>query len=159
MNYSRKAFLKLLGLGGLAAAAVPLQAATVLTDQQSPRVDGGLTLGLASYTTRKYSLEETLAIARRLNIQQIALKSMHLPLDSTDEEIQRTIKKVEEAGLHAYGAGVIYMKSSSEVENAFRNAKAAQMEMIIGVPGHDLLPLVDKKVKETNIKLAIRNSN
>jgi len=157
MNYSRKAFLRVLGLGGLSAASSPLQAASGLTAQQSLIVAGDLTLGLASYTTRKYSLDETLAMAGRLNIQQIALKSMHLPLESSDEEIQRTIKKVEEAGAHAYGAGVVYMKSSTEVENAFRYAKAAQMEMIIGVPSHDLLSLVDQKVKETNIMLAIHN--
>jgi sugar phosphate isomerase/epimerase len=39
----------------------------------------------------------------------------------------------------------------------FNYAAAAQLEMIIGVPNHELLPLVNEKVKATNIKLAIHN--
>jgi sugar phosphate isomerase/epimerase len=49
------------------------------------------------------------------------------------------------------------MKNEAEVKNAFRYAKAAGMKMIIGVPNHDLLPLVEKYVKENDIKLAIHN--
>lgn len=160
MKYSRGSFLKTLGLGGLATTTGILQAA--------PRKDfyktkhkgenaSGLTLGLASYSTRNYNLDETLAMAKRLNIEQIAVKSMHLPLESSDEQIRSIVEKVKGAGLHIYGAGVIYMKSAEEVENAFRYAKTAQIKVIIGVPNHDLLKLVEKKVKETDIKLAIHN--
>ena len=117
----------------------------------------GLTLGLASYSTRKFSLDETLAMANRLNLKQIALKSMHMPLESSEEDIKNITAKFEKAGIGLYGGGVIYMKTAQEVENAFRYAKAAKMKVIIGVPNHDLLPLVEMKVKETNIKLAIHN--
>jgi len=160
MKYSRNSFLKLLGLGGLAATTNILQAAP-LKGFKKTRLESkpaaGLTLGLASYSTRNFSLEETLAMAKRLNIQQIAVKSMHMPLESSEEEIRSIVEKVEAAGLILYGAGVIYMKSVEEVENAFRYAKAANMKVIIGVPNHNLLMLVEKKVKETDIKLAIHN--
>ena len=116
-----------------------------------------LALGLASYSTRKFSLDETLAMANRLNLKQIALKSMHMPLESSEEEIKNITTKFEKAGIGLYGGGVIYMKTAQEVENAFRYAKAANMKVIIGVPNHDLLHLVEMKVKETNIKLAIHN--
>jgi Sugar phosphate isomerases/epimerases len=56
-----------------------------------------------------------------------------------------------------YGAGVIYMKNAKEVESAFNYASYAGLEMIIGVPNHDLLPLVNEQVKKHNIKLAIHN--
>jgi sugar phosphate isomerase/epimerase len=82
---------------------------------------------------------------------------MHMPLESSDEEIRSIREKVDKAGLSLYGAGVIYMKTAEEVENAFRYAKAANIDVIIGVPNHDLLKLVETKVKETNIKLAIHN--
>ena len=49
------------------------------------------------------------------------------------------------------------MKSEKEVENAFAYAKQAGMKVIIGVPDHQLLPIVDKKVKEYNIAVAIHN--
>jgi sugar phosphate isomerase/epimerase len=82
---------------------------------------------------------------------------MHMPLESSAEEIQSMAGKVRNAGLGLYGAGVIYMKSAQEVEAAFKYASLAGLEMIIGVPNHDLLPLVNEQVKKNNIKLAIHN--
>lgn len=160
MKHSRGIFLRTLGLGGLAAATNILNAAprkNYYVTKHMGENASGLVLGLASYSTRNYSLDETLAIAKRLNIEKIALKSMHMPLKSSEEEINRIVEKVNKAGLHLYGAGVVYMKSAEEVENAFRYAKAAHMDVIIGVPNHDLLKLVENKVKETDIKLAIHN--
>jgi sugar phosphate isomerase/epimerase len=49
------------------------------------------------------------------------------------------------------------MKNEGEVDNAFRYASQAGMNTIIGVPEHALLPYVEKKVKEYDIKLAIHN--
>ena len=49
------------------------------------------------------------------------------------------------------------MKNSEEVDQAFEYARKAGMNIIIGVPEHELLPYVEKKVKEYNIKLAIHN--
>ena len=40
------------------------------------------------------------------------------------------------------------MKNEEEVQRAFDYAKAAGMEVIIGVPEHNLLELVNKKVRE-----------
>lgn len=160
MKYSRTAFLKVLGLTGIAATTNILKASS-LKNYDYPGLGGeetpGLTLGLASYSVREYSLDETLAMAKRLNLKKIAIKSMHMPLESSEEEIANILEKVNKAGLSLYGAGVIYMKSEEEVVNAFRYAKAANLEVIIGVPNHDLLNLVEMKVKETNIKLAIHN--
>jgi len=159
MSISRKSFLKILGLGSLAATSNVLQAIP-LRDPSYKNGEGkkaGLILGLASYSTREFSLDKTLAMAKRLNISKIAIKSMHMPLESSEEEIRNIVEKVDKAGLSVYGAGVIYMKTAEEVENAFRYAQAANIEVIIGVPNHDLLELVEKKVKETNIKVAIHN--
>ncbi len=160
MKYSRSSFLKVLGLGGLAATSNLLTAAP-LRSFNHPGIknlgDTGLMLGLASYSTREFSLDETVSMARRLNFKKIAIKSMHMPLESSEQEIRDLAAKVNAAGLHLYGAGVIYMKTAAEVENAFRYAKAANLEVIIGVPNHDLLALAETKVKETNIKLAIHN--
>jgi sugar phosphate isomerase/epimerase len=160
MKYSRTVFLKALGLAGIAATTNILRASP-LDNSTFPNLENeetsDLTLGLASYSTREYSLDETLAMAKRLNLKKIAVKSMHMPLESSEEEIAKILEKVNNAGLSIYGAGVIYMKTEEEVVSAFRYAKAAKLEMIIGVPNHELLNLVEMKVKETDIKLAIHN--
>ena len=60
-------------------------------------------LGIASYTFRNYPLEKALEMTVRLNIKRMSLKSMHLPLESTKEQIQAIMQKVKNAGIEAYG--------------------------------------------------------
>jgi sugar phosphate isomerase/epimerase len=96
-------------------------------------------------------------MAKRLQLNHVGLKSMHMPLEYSDTQLKAIAKKVRDAGLDLYAAGVIYMKSEEEIENVFRYATAADLKIIVGVPNHELLPLVEKKVKETNIKVAIHN--
>jgi len=114
-------------------------------------------LGVASYTFRKFDLDEALAMTKKVGLKYIALKSFHLALDSTPAQVKEVVAKVKEAGLELYGGGVIYMNSEAEVNRAFDYAKAAGMKVIIGVPKPELLKLVDKKVKEYDIKVAIHN--
>ena len=156
MKTSRSTFLKTICLGGLSGTTDILHAASTSPSLEASQ-DLRLSLGLASYSCREYSLDETLAMAKRLRLKNIAIKNMHMPIESSEEEIQAIVAKVNGEGLELYGAGVVYMKTVEEVENAFRYAKAANISVIIGVPNHDLLPLVEEKVKKTDIKLAIHN--
>ncbi len=114
-------------------------------------------LGLASYSLRKFKLQEALAMTKRVGLKYIAFKSFHLALDSTPAQIRKVVAKVKKAGLILYGGGVIYMNSEAEVHRAFDYAKAAGMKVIIGVPKPELLKLVDKKVRQYDIKVAIHN--
>jgi len=157
MKHSRKQFLRLLGAGALTATVSPAVTAHPEASTFAGKEPHPLNVGLASYTLRSLTLEEVIAVAKRLNLHSVALKSMHLPLDATPKQIKAVADKVRAAGLDLYGAGVIYMKSEDEVNNAFDYARAAGMRVIIGVPNYELLPLVEKRVKETDIKLAIHN--
>ena len=56
-----------------------------------------------------------------------------------------------------YTVGVIYMKTEAEVDRAFAYAKRVGVNLIIGVPGYDLLQYTEKKVREYNIRMAIHN--
>jgi inosose dehydratase len=155
MQSSRRNFLRLSGTGLLAT-----QAPFLLASQQASKtkVSGHpFELGIASYTFREFTLEETIAMTARLGIKKLCLKSMHMPLDSSQEEIRTMAAKVNQAGLDLYGGGVIYMTSPEEVENAFNYAEHAGMDLIVGVPEHALLEHCNEKVKETGIKLAIHN--
>jgi inosose dehydratase len=114
-------------------------------------------LGMASYTLRKFDLDETLKMTRRVGLDYIAFKSFHLALDSSPEQIKDVVAKVQNAGLKLYGGGVIYMNNEAEVRQAFNYAKVAGMKVIIGVPQYDLLPLVNDLVKEYDIMVAIHN--
>ncbi|CAD5264227.1 MULTISPECIES: sugar phosphate isomerase/epimerase [unclassified Imperialibacter] len=153
MTLNRKDFLRTAGLAGAGMMLAPH-----MSNAKPARASKyTFQLGLASYTFREFSLDTTIEYTKRLGISKIALKSMHLPLDSSEADIKAAARKIADAGLELYGAGVIYMKTEAEVNQAFAYAKAAGMKMIIGVPNYDLLPLAEKKVKETDIKLAIHN--
>ncbi len=155
MQYNRNEFLKLMGLSAVGVATI---SPTLTTDPLMNRPAAeGLTLGLASYTFHKFGLDEAIAMAQRVGLKNIALKSMHLPLESSAPEIKAATDKIKKAGLKLYGAGVIYMKTSEEVDRAFEYAKQADMGVIIGVPAYELLERVNKKVQEYDIKLAIHN--
>ena len=114
-------------------------------------------LGIASYTFKDFSLDQTLAMTARVGLKQVCLKSFHLSLESTPDEIAQAAAKVKKAGLVLYGGGVISMRNEKEVNQAFDYAKAAGMTTIVGVPVPDLLPLVNEKVRQYDIRVAIHN--
>ena len=154
MKYSRNEFLKLTGLGLSGAALIgPAVGATDLPKDN----DEKFKLGLASYTFRSFSLDDTIKMAKRLGLVGVSLKAMHMPLESSADDIKKAAEKVRGAGLNLYGAGVSYMKTAAEVESTFAYASNAGLEMIVGVPNHELLPLANEQVKKYNIKLAIHN--
>jgi sugar phosphate isomerase/epimerase len=157
-KHARRQFLKTAGFGAAALLSgtniSPGQARSSTASQMKKQQ---LKLGMASYTLRKFSLDETLAITKQVGLKYIAFKDFHLPLDSDPRQIQTVVEKVKNSGLTLYGGGVIYMRNVNQVHNAFDYAKAAGMKVIIGVPNHDLLPLVNKKVQTYDIKVAIHN--
>jgi inosose dehydratase len=155
---SRRQFLQLAGAGAAVSLAGATGASAMYRAANIRRVDERqFELGLASYTLRKFKLDETLAMTKRVGLKYIAFKDFHLPLDSTAEQISDVVKKVKDAGLVLYGGGVIYMRNEAQVNQAFDYARAAGMKIIIGVPEPGLLPLVEKKVREYDIKVAIHN--
>ncbi len=151
---TRRQFLQVAGIG----AAASLAGASSSIGQVRGRAGKQrFKLGLASYTLRKFNLDDTLAMTKRVGLKYICFKSFHLPLDSTPTQIRGVVTKVKEAGLILYGGGVITMKTEDQVHNAFDYAKAAGMKVIIGVPAPELLPLVNRKVKQYDIEVAIHN--
>lgn len=155
MKFNRKDFLKAAGLG-LVSIFAPFPGINAQGQQAKP-VGKNLQLGLASYTLHKLNLDQALAAVKKVGLTHIALKDVHMGMNSTPSELQAIAAKVKAAGLQLYGAGVIYMKTEAEVARAFAYARNAGIKTIIGVPSHSLLPIVNKMVKEYDIRLAIHN--
>jgi sugar phosphate isomerase/epimerase len=158
IEQSRRQFIKIASVGALASlTGTKTSLARSRKSSARGKVKYRFQLGLASYTLRKFDLDDTLAMTKRLGLKYICFKSFHLPLDSTPAQIRSVVAKVKEAGLTLYGGGVISMKKEDQVHQAFDYAKAAGMKVIIGVPAPELLPLVNKKVQQYDIKVAIHN--
>jgi sugar phosphate isomerase/epimerase len=157
-NQTRRQFLQAVTVAAAASVAPATCCSASSFNRGAPQASKAqLKLGLASYTLRKFNLDQTLAMTNRLGLKYIALKSFHLPLESSPAQIAEAVEKVRKAGLTLYGGGVIYMNNEAQVHQAFDYAKAAGMKVIIGAPAPELLALVNKKVQEYNIKVAIHN--
>ena len=152
---NRRNFLQTAGIG-VAAAAVPgLANASALS--ADAKGDYKFKLGVASYTLRKFTTEQALDMTLRCGVNRITFKSMHLPLDSDKATINNTLDLCKKKGVTLYGAGVITMKTKEEADQAFEYAKAAGLDMIIGVPRPPVLEYVGELVKKYDIKMAIHN--
>ncbi len=155
----RRRFLQWSGAtaaAGLVAGARGQPAARAAFAGQ-PAAGKAIQLGLASYTTRKLSLDETLRITRRVGLRYICLKSVHLPLDAGPDAIAAVADRVRRSGLRLYGGGVITMQKPAQVHQAFAYARAAGMELIVAAPNREMLPLIESNVKASNIAVAIHN--
>ena len=155
MNCSRRHFIRtavtipaLAGLGITAASAIA-------ADTTASKIK--FRLGVASYSFRNFDREKTLQMTRRAGLEAICFKDMHLPMDSTDAQCAIAAEQSKTHALDLYACGVVYMRRPEEVANVFRYAKAAGMGTIVAAPQQALLPLVEEKVKETGIYIAIHN--
>lgn len=159
-HHTRRGFLKLTTLA--AASSVPLLGGATANALETSADRSGaktfpFTLGMTSYTFRSFTLDQVIAATSRLGLKKLGLKDMHLPLTSSDEQIQSAVDKIRAGGLELDSCGVIYMKTDEEVARAFSYARKAGIKLIVGGPNPDMLPVVDRFVKETNIRLAIHN--
>ncbi len=115
-------------------------------------------MGIASYTFRKLSLDETITAMQRLNLHYISIKDFHLSLNSTADERKAVIQKLKDAGITALSCGNITMQNDEKnIRNAFDYARDCSIPTIVCSPHPDSMPILDKMVKEYDIKIAIHN--
>jgi inosose dehydratase len=153
---NRRDFLKS-GALGMAIAGAPSLITRAAAFQQHETAPVPFGTGIAGYTFLHFSIPESIAMMKRVNVHQVTLKDFHLPLNSTPQEAKQIIGQFNDAGITVYGVGVIYMKTPQSVEQAFQYARNAGVNLVIGVPDMDLLDAAEQKVKETGIRLAIHN--
>ena len=161
----RRSFLKLGALGAAGAALADLgtpnrvEAETRRSVSGPSVADGGLKLGVASYSLRNFSRPQAIEMTKALGTPYINLKSTHLPYEATRAEIAAARREIEAAGLQIVGGGMITFESDTDdgVRKYFDYAKAAGMPVIVGTSKPGVLPRIERFVKQYDIKLAIHN--
>lgn len=153
---SRRNFLLQTSLGLAATGLVPLLSTAARPADPQPAKDR-LSIGVAGYTFAKFKLDQAIAMMQRANIRHISVKDIHLPLQSSPEQIAAVLAQFRDAGINVYAVGVIYMKTRQSVDEAFAYAKKVGVPMIVGVPTPELLDYTEQQVKQYNIRLAIHN--
>jgi inosose dehydratase len=160
----RRNFLKATGLGvaaaglpGLAHAAENALGSQAKASPLQKGADTHVKLGVASYTLREFSTTQALDMTLRCGVDRITFKDMHLPLDSGQESIKKTLELCKKKGVTLYGAGVITIRTREAADQAFDYARAAGLELITCNPAPEMLEYMEGKVKEYAIKAAIHN--
>jgi len=116
-----------------------------------------LQLGIAGYSFLNFTVDQSIAIMQRVGINTLSIKDFHLPLNSTQEQIDAVNAKFHAAGITIYAVGVIYMKTEDELNNAFDYAKKVGVNLIVCAPDYDLLPQLERQSRTYNIRAAIHN--
>jgi inosose dehydratase len=149
MKYSAVATL-LPGIG----AVCPAEAMMAESD------DGfqGLKIGVATYTFRKLSLDATIKGIQRVGLRYASIKDYHMPHETTAAERKAIAQKFRDAGITPMSCGNITMENTeASVRDAFQYARDAGIPTIVGSPHPDAMKILDKMVREFDIKLAIHN--
>jgi sugar phosphate isomerase/epimerase len=155
---TRRNFVKRTGVGLAAAVAASMLPNEKIYGQGAQKKTGAKSLfkvSIAGYSFVRFDLEQSLKMMQRMDVHYLCIKDFHLPLDSNEEQIAAFHARLEEANVTGYGVGPIYMNSEDEVNRAFEYAKKVGVNIIVGVPLHDLLPYISNKVKAYDMKYAI----
>ena len=160
MKKSRRQFIKNAGTGMLVAGVSSAFSAGEIfgKDIVSPAGNQDLfKLAIAGWTFNKFTLDRSLEMMARVDVHYLCIKNFHLPLDSNPEQIAEFHEKLKSKGVTGYAVGPIGMKTKEEADQAFEYCKRVGVKMVVGVPEHELLPYIDKKVKEYGFNYAIHN--
>jgi sugar phosphate isomerase/epimerase len=117
-----------------------------------------LKLGVASYSLRKFTLDQTLAMAKEMGVKYMTFKDVHIPRTDPPETTRALRAKIEAAGITIMGGGTINMPNNpDQIRKDFAYAKNAGMPLIYASPDPAALDFIETMVKEHDIKLVIHN--
>ena len=93
-------------------------------------------LGMAGFTYHKFNIDQTLAALKKLEVHYLCIKDFHLPIKSTQAEVDAFKRKCADHGVTGYAVGPIYMDAANMdfVKEAFDYAARIGVKTIVGVP-------------------------
>jgi inosose dehydratase len=158
MALTRRSLLKAAALSAACTtigSVEPLSAASSPSDDRQFR---GLRVGVASYSLREFPVTEALQNIRRLGVHYLSLKEVHLPLSSTPEQRRQVRQQAEDLGLSITSCGVIYLKNDeAQMHQAFDYVRDLGASVAVVGISRDVLPMLDKVIREYELKVAIHN--
>ena len=117
-------------------------------------------LGMASYTFRNFTRAQAIGFMKQLNLSELNAKDTkdHLPMDPGEEA--KALADYAAAGIKLHAAGTIYFPKDedADIRSKFEYAKRAGISVIVaGDPTPQILPRIEKFVKEYDVRFAIHN--
>jgi sugar phosphate isomerase/epimerase len=155
MILSRRDFVRSSAVAAAACATSTRVLAAPTVEVASP-----VRLGLASYTFRNFDRAQLIGFMKQLNLSELNAKDVkdHLPMDPTEEA--KAFEDYHAAGIQLHAAGAIYFPKDddADIRSKFEYCKRAAIPVIVaGDPAPEVLPRIEKFVKEYDIRFAIHN--
>lgn len=146
---------------GFFAGAAQLAGAMSMAPNARAAIDNesaGFKLGVCSYSLREFQRGLAIRMTQALKTPYISIKEFHLSIPAPKSEWETGRQQFAKAGLKVVSGGVIYFTEDLEdARHKFEYAKAVGLPMIVGGPLSNGVPMIEKLVKEYNIKFAIHN--
>jgi len=148
---NRRSFLTQSAAVG-AAMAMPMAAAQSGDGHQ-------IQLGVASYSLREFSRNYAIKTIKQLGVSNVNIKEFHLPYVAKPEDIDKGRKQFEAGGLKILGGGTVTFakEDDADIRYYFEYAKRAGMPLMVAAPTTRILPMLEKFVKEYDIRIAVHN--
>lgn len=115
-------------------------------------------MGVQSYSLRGYALDRALKEAKALGVDAWEVYPGHMGRTTDPAEIQRFRALHKDAGVKCLGWGVVsFSKDEKDARTNFDFARAMGIKVISADPSEDSFDLLEKLVKEFDIRIAIHN--
>jgi sugar phosphate isomerase/epimerase len=117
-----------------------------------------LKLGVASYSLRKFTLDQALDMTKSLGVKYMTFKDVHVPRTDPPETTRALRARIEAAGITIMGGGTITITNDPvQIKKEFEYAKNAGFPMIYTSPDPAALDTLERLAKEYDIKVLIHN--
>jgi sugar phosphate isomerase/epimerase len=150
---------RILQSAALAAAAAPFASLVAQPAKQAP-----VKLGLASYTFRNFARAQLIQFMKQLHVDALNAKDVkdHLPFDPSGDPTSEAAALADYAAaaipLHAAGTISFTTNNEADIHAKFEYARRAGIPVIVaGDPTPGNLPLIEKFVRQYDIRFAIHN--
>ncbi len=160
---NRRALLRRGAFTTAGAVLLPGSFAVAQDASSVPSGPGGVTpatlrLGIASYTFRKFDRAQLLAFMKQLRMSNLNLKDVHLPM-SSPEQVKAAAAELRDAGMNLTAVGTITFNKDddADVRAKFEYARAAGVPVIVAAPTKEVLPRIERFVREYDMRVAIHN--
>jgi sugar phosphate isomerase/epimerase len=152
----RRGFLRVgaaatLGLAGLSRSALAAE-----DRAKSAAEFGGFTVGIQSYTFRKFKLDQTLQRIQDLGVHFVEFYNGHVPISQNTAQIAAVKKLCSDHGITPVAFGVENFKKDHAFNKAkFDFAQELGVKYLSADPDPDSFDSLDKLCDETKIAIAI----
>ncbi len=155
---TRRTALKRLALAGASLPLLGRTAARAEPVATRPSAQPAFQLGVATVSLKGMPLENALAAVHRVGLETISLHRAHSPWENTPAGWLAVARKIKAAGITPRCCGVLYLKNDEAgMRSMFEYVRALGVPLFSCSPEPAALPLLERLVKEYDLRAAIHN--